>query len=105
MTEERKDFNAGSMLLSFFLGGLVGAGIALLVAPKPGEETRRMIKDIADDAKKKAEDYIEQAKGKAASAVEKGKEFIEKEKNVIESAIEAGKEAFGQEKEKERNIQ
>jgi len=101
MAEEGKDFSAGSMLLSFFLGGLVGAGIALLVAPKAGEETRKMIKELAEDAKKRAEDYLEQTKGKAASAIEKGKEFIEKEKNIIGSAIEAGKEAYEKEKDKE----
>ncbi len=101
MAEEGKDFSAGSMLFSFFLGGLVGASIALLVAPKAGEETRKMIKELAEDAKKRAEDYLEQTKGKAASAIEKGKEFIEKEKNIIGSAIEAGKEAYEKEKEKE----
>jgi gas vesicle protein len=101
MAEEGKDFSAGSMLLAFFLGGVVGASVALLVAPKAGEETRKMIKELADDAKKRAEDYLEQAKSKATSAVEKGKEFIEKEKSIIGSAIEAGKEAYGKEKEKE----
>jgi gas vesicle protein len=100
MAEEGKDFSAGSMLLAFFLGGLVGAGIALVVAPKAGEETRKMIKELADDAKKKAEDYIEQAKNKANSVVEKGKEFIEKEKNIIGSAIDAGKDAYEKEREK-----
>jgi gas vesicle protein len=101
MAEEGKDFSAGSMLLSFFLGGLVGAGIALLVAPKAGEETRKMIKELADDAKKRAEDYLEQTKSKATAAMEKGKEFLEKEKNIIGSAIEAGKEAYEKVKEKE----
>jgi gas vesicle protein len=100
MAEEGKDFSAGSMLLAFFLGGLVGAGIALVVAPKAGEETRKMIKELADDAKKKAEDYLEQAKSKATSVVEKGRDFIEKEKNIIGSAIDAGKDAYEKEKEK-----
>jgi gas vesicle protein len=98
MAEEGKDFSAGSMLLSFFLGGLVGAGIALLVAPKAGEETRKMIKELAEDARRRTEEYFEQAKSKATSAVDKGKEFIEKEKNIIGSAIEAGKEAYDKEK-------
>ena len=77
---------------------VIGAGVALLVAPKTGEETRRMIKDMAEDAKEKAEGYYEQVKGKATSYVEKGKDFIEKEKNVITKAVEAGKEAYEKEK-------
>jgi gas vesicle protein len=88
------------MLLAFLFGGMVGAGVALLVAPKTGQETRRMIKDLTEDAKEKAESYIEQAKEKAESAVEKGKDFLEKEKSIITSAVEAGKEAYEKEKKK-----
>ena len=73
MAQEEKDCRAGSMILSFFLGGLVGAGIALLVAPASGEETRKKVKELAEDAKKKAEAYIEEAKSKAASVVEEAK--------------------------------
>lgn len=41
--------------LSFLLGGLVGAGAALLLAPKSGKETREQIKGMAKDIKEKAE--------------------------------------------------
>ncbi|MCX7965456.1 MAG: YtxH domain-containing protein [Syntrophorhabdaceae bacterium] len=101
MLHEEKRFGAGSVILSFFIGGLIGAGIALLVAPKSGAETRKQIKEFAEDAKEKAGSYIEKVKEKASAAVEKGKEFIEKEKSIIKSAVEAGKEAYEREKEKE----
>jgi len=100
MAQEESGFSASSMLLAFLFGGVVGAGVALLVAPKTGQETRRMIKDLTEDVKEKAESYIEQAKEKAESAVEKGKDFLEKEKSVITSAVEAGKEAYEKEKKK-----
>lgn len=92
--------SAGSVLFSFLLGGLVGAGIALLLAPKSGDETRQRIREFAGDARSKAEDYVEQTKGKVTSTVEKGKGFYEEKKTALTSAIEAGKEAY--EKEKER---
>lgn len=101
MFNEEKKFGAGSVILSFFIGGLIGAGIALLVAPKSGAETRKQIKEFAEEAKDKAETYIEKVKEKASAAVEKGKEFIEKEKSIIKSAVEAGKEAFDRERGKE----
>ncbi|HBA53893.1 MAG TPA: hypothetical protein DCZ04_05400 [Syntrophorhabdus aromaticivorans] len=100
MADEERGYGAGSTLLAFFVGGLVGAGVALLLAPKAGSETRKMIKDFAGEAKEKAEGYIEKMKGTAGSVVEKGKEFIEDQKTVLTSAVEAGKEAY--EKEKER---
>lgn len=89
-----------SVFLSFLLGGLMGAGVALLLAPKSGRETRQRIRDLADEVKVKAEDYVEQAKGKVSTAVEQGKGFVQDQKSIITSAVEAGKEAY--EKEKER---
>lgn len=91
---------SGSTILSFLLGGLVGAGVALLLAPRSGKETRQQIKDFADDMKGKAEDYVEQAKCRVTQAVEKGKGFVDEKKSIITTAVEAGKEAY--EKEKER---
>lgn len=93
-------YGAGSVLLSFLLGGLVGAGVALLLAPKSGEETRQRMRELAEEVKEKAEGYVEQTKGKVTTAVEKGKGLYEEKKSVITSAIEAGKEAYEREKEK-----
>lgn len=98
MARDDNGFSAGTVLLSFFIGGIIGAGVALLTAPKTGEETRKMIKELADEAKEKAEGYVGHAKNRAMSYVEKGKEFVEREKNVISKAVEAGKEAYDKEK-------
>ena len=67
--------SAGTIILSFFVGGLIGAGVALLVAPKTGEETRRMVKDLTEEAKWKIEGHIHDAKVKATHYMEKGKGF------------------------------
>ena len=101
MSEQDSGFNAGTILLSFFFGGLIGAGVALLIAPKTGEETRRMIKELAEEVKEKAGDYIDQAKGTATAYLEKGKDFVEKEKNLVTKSVEAGKEAYKKEKNSE----
>ena len=99
MNQQDNGFSAGNIFLSFCVGGLIGAGVALLTAPKTGEETRKMIKELAEEAKVKAEDYIDHVKGMATAYVEKGKDFIEKEKNVVAKAVEAGKEAYEKETE------
>jgi len=92
MKEEGSGSSAGAVILSFFLGGLVGAGVALLLAPKPGSETRQKIKELVEEVKGKADDYYEQAREKASSGVEKGKEFVEKNKSLVTSVIESGLE-------------
>jgi len=93
-------YSSGSVLLSFLLGGVVGAGLALLFAPQSGRETREKIRELTDDVKEKATGYANQAKEKAASLVEEGKGFYDEKKSIIKSAVEAGKEAYEKEKEK-----
>jgi len=88
----------GTVIFSFFLGGLVGAGVALLLAPKSGPETRQKIKELAEEAKGKAEGYYETARERASGTLEKGKEFVEKKKGLVTSAVEAGVEAYEREK-------
>ena len=52
-----------------FLGGAaVGATIALLLAPKTGEETRKQLSDLAEQAKKRAEEYSAIIKENLAAA-------------------------------------
>ena len=97
---KEEGYSSGSVLLSFLLGGVVGAGLALLFAPQSGRETRQKIKDLADDVKEKSAEYVSQAKEKASSLVEEGKGYYDEKKSILKSAVEAGKEAYEKEKEK-----
>jgi gas vesicle protein len=97
---EEEGYNTGTLILSFLLGGIVGAGMALLFAPKSGLETRQKIRDLTEDVKEKAKDYVDNVKDKVTSKIEKGKELYGEKKSILTSAIEAGKEAYDKEKEK-----
>lgn len=99
MNDDR-GYSAGSVVLAFVLGGLVGAGIALLTAPQSGRETREKIKELSDETRKKAAEYAGQVKDKFSHAVESGKHFVDEKKSLISTAIDAGKEAYEKEKEK-----
>lgn len=96
-------YGSGSILLSFLLGGLVGAGFALLLAPQSGRETRQKIRELSEDAKEKAMGYVDEVKEKVTSGLDKGKGYYDEKKTMLSSAIEAGKDAY--EKEKERLTQ
>ena len=100
MANEEKCGNVGTVLLSFVAGAAVGAGIALLYAPKTGRELRESIRDLTDDAVDKIKEYTKEAQEKVKSSLEEGKDIFMEKKTIISSAIEAGKEAM--EKEKER---
>ncbi len=68
----------GSLFTGFFIGGLIGATIALLSAPQSGMETRTMLRDrgmqlrdkaaeTAEDTRKRANDLIQRTKERASS--------------------------------------
>jgi len=56
--------NGGTILVSFLIGGIVGAGLALLFAPYTGKKLRGKIADLAEDAKDYASDYAGKLKEK-----------------------------------------
>ncbi|MDA8078305.1 MAG: YtxH domain-containing protein [Nitrospiraceae bacterium] len=56
--------NSGELLMSFLIGGIVGAGLALLFAPYSGRKLRGKIADMAEDAGDKASDYVKQVRNK-----------------------------------------
>src|SRR3989304_242351 len=67
MADNDSDF--GVFLAGFIVGGLVGAAVALLMAPKSGEETRTYIKDKGIELKDEAMKSTEEARQKASSAL------------------------------------
>ncbi|MBI4460526.1 MAG: YtxH domain-containing protein [Acidobacteria bacterium] len=64
------------------LAGLgIGAGIALLLAPKTGREARRYLKRMAEDGRERVVETGEQV-------FEKGKEAYEHGKAIVDDAME-----------------
>lgn len=97
---EEKGISAGTVLVSFVAGAAIGAGLALLYAPKSGTEMRGTIADFTEDAVDKIKEYTKDAQEKIKSAIEDGKETISEKKSILASAIEAGREAMQKEKER-----
>ena len=97
MSEER-GVCAGTVLVSFVAGAAIGAVLALLYAPKSGEEMRGDIADLTEDAVDKIKEYAKEAQEKIKAAIEDGKETIVEKKSVLASAIEAGREAMQKER-------
>jgi len=89
----------GSFLAGFVIGGLIGAGVALLLAPQSGEETRDYIKDKSIELRDRAYETAEEARGKAeliaqqardrASEIQVGGKPVFGKKEVVEPPAEA----------------
>jgi len=100
MANDEHGTSAGTVFLSFLAGAAVGAGLALLYAPKTGKELREKIGELTDDAVGKIKTYASEAQEKIKSTIEDSKEVIKEKKSILTSAFEAGKEAMEREKEK-----
>ena len=62
------------------LGALVGAGIALLLAPYPGSELRRLLRDYAGRRQDELAEGVNRGVEALDQAVDQGERFIEKGK-------------------------
>ncbi len=106
------DTNKGVKIIgAFLLGGMVGAGLALLLAPQSGKRTREDIGRIATKAKRRAEDVAENAAHRArtvmndvgellSDVVGHGKDLTEDLKKKLLGATEEGQKSFEEQKTK-----
>ncbi|MBI3753277.1 MAG: YtxH domain-containing protein [Deltaproteobacteria bacterium] len=92
--------NTLGMMFAFLVGGLIGAGLALLYAPASGEETRRRLREQAAQKGDELKQRYEAAVDTVEEGVGKVKEIIEEKKNEVATAYQAGKEAYQREKTK-----
>ena len=99
---------------AFLLGGLIGAGVALLYAPKSGRETRRNISKTAKQLKRDAVELVEDTikavdafvgdmKERASDIIERGIEISDVAKKEVVKSLEYGQKTL--EKQRKRIIE
>lgn len=76
---------AGTIVVSFVLGAITGAAVALLMAPTTGEEMRRILGEKAREGRDRAGD-----------AARQGREFVNRQRDTFSSAVERGRDAYNQ---------
>ena len=74
-----KDSGA-SFIVGFTIGAAVGLAIGFLYAPKPGRETRTLLKEKAVETKEKASEVTEKAKEAAVRAERRVEEKLGRKK-------------------------
>ena len=67
----------GRLLMGVLVGGLIGAGIALLMAPQSGDQVRSMIRDRSNELKDRAMNTVDDTRSRAESAVRSAKSRAE----------------------------
>jgi len=107
MSNDERDTGSSGVIMSFLLGALSGAALAILFAPRSGRETREILGEKLRETAERGRDLGERAveKGKevaedASGFVERGRDVLEKRRDRLAAAVEAGRQAYRDEKEK-----
>jgi gas vesicle protein len=95
-----KEASAGEKAFFLVLGAMIGAATALLLAPRSGPETRKMILTKAREGADLVVTRSKNVAGKTSEYVDRGKEMLQQQRNSLAAALEAGKQAYKDEKEK-----
>ncbi len=91
---------AGEKALYLMLGAMIGAATALLLAPRTGIETRKLLLAKAREGADMVANRTRTVAGKTSDYVERGKELLQQQRDQLSAAFEAGKQAYREEKDK-----
>ena len=90
---------SGEFVAGFLFGAFVGAVLALLFAPAPGEEVRGQIREKSFELRDRAGELSGEARQHAGTLRVKGQQVLEQQKTRFQEAIEEGKKAAARTKE------
>jgi gas vesicle protein len=79
----KEETSGGSFIAGFAIGAMMGAAVALLYAPGPGEETRRRLTETARETRERAR-----------AAARRGSELLRKGREDLADAVDQGVDAF-----------
>ncbi len=78
MTSKHIKIGSRGLAGSLLLGGLAGAGAALMFSPVSGKEARQRISDLSEDIRCKARNYGKKVRGKFTTALGKGSDLLKR---------------------------
>ncbi len=101
---------SGDKLIYFLVGGFVGASVALLLAPRSGEETRDFLGDryregsdrIGETFRSGREAVVDRSRefaDRAGETIGRGRDTLNRQKEQLAAAVGAGRQAYEEEKE------
>jgi len=86
---EREE-GGGSFLMGLLAGTVLGAGLAMLFAPKSGSELRSQLGDQANKLRGAATDAYSQASDKVSQMVDRGRDAYDRARSSVSNMASTG---------------
>lgn len=99
MTENR-GCSLGVAGLACVAGGLLGAAMALWLAPQSGRQSREQLRGYAQRTEERVHGLADKATEGVEQVLNKGHEFIKDKQAVMTEAVEVGRAAMHRERER-----
>ena len=78
----------------FGIGAALGAAAAVLLAPKSGPETRRLLRSKAEEGSDYLASRASDARTTASEAIHRGKKVIKQNAENLSAAVDAGVQTY-----------
>jgi gas vesicle protein len=78
----------------FGIGAALGAAAAMLLAPKSGPETRKVLRSKAEEGTDYLASRASEARDTAAEAIHRGKKAIKQNVENLSAAVDAGVQTY-----------
>ena len=82
----------GFVIGSFIVGGVIGAAVGLLYAPRPGSESRAIVADKVDEVWGKGQDLYVAGIGRVQDGIASVQPALEKKNDELREKIELARE-------------
>ena len=90
----------GVVGVAFVTGGLLGAAVALLLAPQSGRRSQEQLRGYARRTEEGVHELADKASEVVDYTLEKGREFIKDKQTALAEAVEAGRTAMQRERDR-----
>jgi gas vesicle protein len=89
---EKSDGGFGWFLFGFFLGGLIGAAVALAYAPEKGQETRERLREKGIELQGQAQQVAGKVKARVGELRQQAEVQIGQVRQQVEQGVQAARQ-------------
>jgi len=100
---ENESGGGGSFVMGLLTGTVLGAGLGMLFAPKPGAELRNQITEQAGKVANTASEQVRRASDAASDLADRGRDMYGKARDAVSRGAEDAQRAVAKGAEEARN--